>query len=109
MLGLLLIYFIGKYFYQLAVDHNRNAWGYAILGVVVYYAITFLAGTLFAYAYLEFGDGTIASGTELLLTVLTIPVGMLGAYILYRILEKKWQNSKHGNSFNNDILDQDMS
>lgn len=108
MLGLLLVYFIGKQFYQLAFQHDRNAWGFAILGVIVYYGVTFLAGMLFAYAYLEFGNGTIESGTELLLTVLTIPVGILGAYILYKTLEKNWSNSKP-DSLNSDILDHDMS
>ena len=37
MLGLLLIYWIGKKYYELATEHNRSPWGYAILGVFVYY------------------------------------------------------------------------
>ena len=35
MLGLLLIYFIGKYFYDLAAEFEKNKWLYAILGVVM--------------------------------------------------------------------------
>jgi hypothetical protein len=108
MLGLLLVYFIGKYYYQLAFQHNRNAWGYAILGVIVYYGTTFLSGFLFAFAYMEMGNDSIDSGTELLLTVLSIPIGILGAYILYKGLEKSWKNS-NSDSFNSDILDQDLS
>lgn len=108
MLGLLLIYFIGKYYYQLALQHNKNAWGYAILGVIVYYGTTFLSGFLFAFAYMEMGNDSIDSGTELLLTVLSIPIGILGAFILYKVLEKSWKNSI-SDSFNSDILDQDLS
>jgi hypothetical protein len=108
MLGLLLVYFIGKYYYQLAFHHNRNAWGYAILGVIVYYGTTFLSGFLFAFTYLEMGNESIDSGTELLLSILSIPVGILGAYILYKALEKSWKSS-NSDSLNSDILDQDMS
>lgn len=107
MLGLLLVYFIGRYFYQLAFEHNRSTWGYAILGVVVYYATTFLAGMAIGYAYLEFVDETIDQGTDLLLSILTIPFGILGAYVLYKRLERNWSNSKE--SMNHDILDQGMS
>ena len=108
MLGLLLVYFIGKYYYQLAFQYNRNAWGYAILGVIVYYGTTFLSGFLFAFAYMEMGNDSIDSGTELLLTVLSIPIGILGAYIFYKGLEKSWKKS-NSDSFNSDILDQDLS
>ncbi len=44
MLGLFLLYFIGKIFYQLAEAHNKNKWVFAILGVIAYYAGTFLGG-----------------------------------------------------------------
>ena len=37
MLGLLLLYFVGKYFYNLAKEYNKSNWGFAILGIVVYY------------------------------------------------------------------------
>jgi FtsH-binding integral membrane protein len=108
MLGLLLVYFIGKYFYQLAFEHNRSKWGYAILGVVVYYSTTLLAGIVIAYAYFEFVDETIERGIEMLLSILTVPFGILGAYILYKKLEKNWSNSKH-DSMNSDILDQGLN
>ena len=38
MLGLLLLYWVGKYFYKLAEEHDKSKWGFAILGVVSYYA-----------------------------------------------------------------------
>jgi len=51
MLGLLLIYFIGKYFYDLAILHEKSKWGWAVIGVVSYYAEGFI---------LAFGLGMIA-------------------------------------------------
>ena len=38
MLGLVLLYWIGKYYYKLAEVYNKSQWGFAILGIVVYYA-----------------------------------------------------------------------
>jgi hypothetical protein len=34
MLGLILIYFVGKAFYDLAGLHGKSQWGFAILGIV---------------------------------------------------------------------------
>jgi hypothetical protein len=44
MLGLVFIYFIGRYYYKLAENHNRSKWGFAVLGVATYYGGTFAAG-----------------------------------------------------------------
>ncbi|MEP7253650.1 MAG: hypothetical protein ABI683_14760, partial [Ginsengibacter sp.] len=46
MLGLALLYFIGKYYYNLADQHAKNKWGYAILGIAAYYAGVFLFGMI---------------------------------------------------------------
>jgi hypothetical protein len=47
MLGLFLLYFIGKSFYELAHEYDKSRWGFAIAGVVAYYFGTFVAGILF--------------------------------------------------------------
>ena len=44
MLGFLLIYFIWKYYSELAVEHNKSKWGYALLGIATYYIGTFIGG-----------------------------------------------------------------
>ena len=46
MLGLLLIYFIGKQFYVLAESFKQNKWLFAILSVVVYYAAGLIFGVV---------------------------------------------------------------
>lgn len=107
MLGLLLIYYIGNKFYQLAFEYEKSGWGYAIIGVITYYGITFLSGFVFAYVYLEFIDSSMDSGTEFGLTVLSIPIGLLGAFLLYKSLERNWKKTKES-GLNNDILDQGL-
>jgi len=37
MLGILFIYYIGRYFYTLAGRYQKNEWGFAIAGVLSYY------------------------------------------------------------------------
>lgn len=92
MLGLLLIYFIGKYFYQLAEDNNRNKWLYAILGVIVYYVgmivLTVVFGVIMSFTiYPYFFDME-----DILLTLIAIPFGLLSVWIFYSILRKVWRS-----------------
>lgn len=93
MLGLLLIYFIGKQFYNLAGDFNKNKWVFAILGVVSYYSgiiITgFILGFLIALGPLE----GLASLPEIVLGLITIPFGILACWGLYTILKKSWSKA----------------
>ncbi|MDG5492133.1 hypothetical protein [Psychroserpens sp. SPM9] len=92
MLGILLIFFIGKYFYKLAEKFKQNKWLFAILGVVVYYVGTFIAGIL-----LGVFDELLSLGIDwdntLLLTFLAVPFGIGAAYLFYFILNKKWEKT----------------
>ncbi len=92
MLGIILIYFIGKYFYKLAEEFNKNKWVYAILGVIVYYSGTMVGGVL-----LGFADGFFELGIDwedtLLLTAIALPFGIGAAYLFYYLLKKDWKQS----------------
>lgn len=92
MLGLLLIYFIGKYFYKLAEEFNQNKWLYAILGIVMYYAAGFAFGILLGVFDLLLGlnlDYDNMFGINLL----SIPIGLAACYGFYHLLKKKWKKS----------------
>ena len=93
MLGILLIYFIGKRFYDLSVDYDKNKWVYAVLGVVSYYVIGTVFVVLIAFldVYLfEWGfDWESSFGMNLLI----VPAGLLGVYGLYVMLERKWEKT----------------
>lgn len=92
MLGLILIYFIGKSFYNLAGEHNRSEWGFAILGVVTYYAAMFLSQM--AIAFIMVANGSyIEDINEVLLAFLGIPFGLLAWWGVYSLLKKQWSKN----------------
>lgn len=93
MLGLILIYWIGKYFYKLAEEYHKSEWGYAILGVVVYYAGTFVFGFLIGIMAEIVSPGFLDTFNETLFGFLMLPLGVLSCYVLYKYLEKMWKNN----------------
>lgn len=104
MLGLLPLYFIGKYYYELAHSYNRSRWGYAFLGVGV---------TLASQIVLGFIIGVIAVGTdnysllenELLINLSAIAFSILTATVVYRILKSNWEKKPKTDQGREDLLD----
>ena len=95
ILGLLLIYFIGKQFYKLAEEYDKNAWGYAILSIAVYYATTILLSFVVGIMYVVMDKIPDIDGTsEIMLGLILIPFGLLAVYLLHRFLEKKWNKER---------------
>lgn len=92
MLGLLLIYFIGKYFYELAQDFYKHRWLYAILGIVVYYASGAVFGVILGVFDLLL-ELNINWDETFGINLLSIPIGLLGCYGFYIVLKKRWQNN----------------
>ncbi len=86
MLGLFLLYFLGKYFYDLAGKHKKKQWLFAIIGVVSYYAGTFIGGlilgTLIELKQWEVDD--VAAG------FLALPFGLAVTYGLYQYFKNSW-------------------
>ncbi len=94
MLGLLLLYWIGKYFYKLAEAYDKSAWTYAILGIVAYYGGTLVFGIIFGIIAEIISPGFIDSFNENLLGLLMLPFGLLSCYLLYKYLEKTWKKNR---------------
>lgn len=92
MLGIVFLYFIGKYFYKLAEQFDKNKWLFAILGVVIYYVGTFVGG-----AILGIMDGLLDIGFDwdnnLALGLVALPFGIGAAYLFYFLLKKQWEKS----------------
>ncbi|EDP94895.1 hypothetical protein U8527_15175 [Kordia algicida OT-1] len=90
MLGLVLIYFVGKQFYDMAKKYDQSAWLYAILGVVSYYggiiAGGVILGVIIGLFFPEFLDTT----SETVLGLMTIPIGILACWGFYQLLKRKW-------------------
>lgn len=94
MLGILLIYWIGKYYYKLAEEFQKSKWGYAILGIAIYYFATFFFGII-AVIIAEFMDpGFIDRVNETLLGILMIPFAALSTFLLYKYLAKTWKKNR---------------
>ena len=94
MLGLLLIYWIGKFFYQLAEKNNQNKWLFAILGIAVFYITQFIFALILVFLN-EFGITNVDLDSYAL-NLIGIPLGFLGCYIFYILLEKSWKKDVVG-------------
>ncbi len=92
MLGIVLIYFLGKAFYDLAGQHGRNKWGYAVAGVVSYYFGTFVIGIVL-YLGLDLFGVNVDEMNDLVLNFLAIPFGLLACWLYYKFLEKKFETT----------------
>jgi len=90
MLGFILIFFIGKYFYELAQNYYKHRWLYAILGVVVYYAAGAIFGLIIGLADVLIGLNINWENT-LGLNLLGIPIGIAADYAFYVLLKRKWE------------------
>ena len=91
MLGILLLYWIGKYFYKLAEEYNKSKWGFAILGVVVYYGGTLVFGFLMGIIGEVISPGFFDDFNETVLGLIILPFGILSCYLLYKYLDKTWK------------------
>ena len=106
MLSILFLYFIGKFFFDLAKNNGKNKWLFAVLGIVSYYAGTAIAGVIFgllaAFEVTEF----FVNSSDIALAVMVLPIGLLTSWIFYKILESNW--SKQPKENKNESLDSDM-
>jgi len=106
MLGLILLYFIGKAFYDLAKKNGQNGWGYAIGGIASYYGGIFLASTLFFTLYDLFIVGEIDRNNALAVSLLSVLFGVLICWLVYRQTKKHFEGKKAQS--NADILDDEF-
>lgn len=106
MIGLILLYFVGKAFYDLAGRHNKSQWGFAILGVVSYYAGLFLGGFLLAIVA-ELGYWSIEELSDTAIGFMALPLGVLTCWGTYMLLKNTW--TKAAQKVNSeDVLDGDL-
>lgn len=90
MLGILLIYFIGKRFYDLAEEFNQNKWLYAILSIIVYYVAIVIFGLVLGILALIF-EWNLDWDNNFGINLLGIHIGLLADWGLYLILENRWK------------------
>lgn len=107
MIGLILLFFVGKAFYVLAENHGKAKLPFAVLGVASYYAGLFLGGMIIAICYEVLMDGSIDDINDMLLGLLGLPFGVLTCWGLYTILKRSWSR-KETFSAPEEILDANL-
>lgn len=105
LLGLVLIYFVGKAFYDLAGRHDKSQWGYAILGVASYYAGILTAGFLMGIVS-ELGIVSFYDYSEAVLGIMAFPFGVASCWGTYALLKNQWSKTKKVDT--EEILDGDL-
>ena len=105
MVGLILLYFVGKAFYDLAGIHQKSQWLFAILGVASYYGGLFVGGILLAIGYEVFSDSSIEDVNSTLLGFLALPIGVLACWGFYRLLKNRWEQKEIFSESPEDVLD----
>ncbi len=104
MLGLLFLYFIWKYYAELAFEYHKHRWGYGLLGIAVYYIGTFLGGILLVAFALMIDSDFVDKTSDTVLGVMALPIGLLSVWGFYKFLKKKWSRA----GINPDSLDGDL-
>lgn len=87
----------GRSYYKLALFHDRNALGYAILGIVIFLALQFLFGIFILILLLMANAPDVVS--SFVVSLFAIGFGMLGTYGIQKILEKKWKRKPRKDEF----------
>ena len=106
MIGIFLIYFIWKVFSELAVQFNKSKWGYGLLGIVIYYAGTFVGGIIIGLIDVFAGTNYADESNTIILNLIALPFGLLAVWGFYKLLENKWGAQKFGEE---DSLDQELN
>lgn len=105
MLEIIAIVFIGRWFLELAKKFNKpQKWLYPIIGVVCYVAGAFATGLIWALTVGSTMSYNSFDSSRLLLTLISIPVGVGCAAVVYFLLKKSWADNKGSSS--EDLLDE---
>jgi hypothetical protein len=93
MLGLLLLYWIGKWHYTLAEKHNKSKWLFGVLGaltyIIFYLGSSFLIGIIAALS----GADWIFELPDIALGFIGLPFGLIATWALRAILKRQWENT----------------
>lgn len=98
MLGLICIYYIGKYFYRLAATFHKKKWLYAIFGILSYYVGTLIFVFLLAISVEVSGNYDIYESAPFVLDLAAIPFSLATCILFYMLLRHLWQQSDETNT-----------
>ena len=106
MLGILVIYWVGKQYYELAFRYNKSKWFWTILAIIIYFSSQFLFGLILAFLFpAMFVD--LDTGKSFFINVMGVLFGLLAWYIVLKILESAWEKQSYSIIANGEtIIDQ---
>lgn len=91
MLEILLVIYIGRWFYRLAEKHNKNKWLVGILGALSFYAFILISGFLMGVVFALMENEAFFELPDIVIGLLCIPFAIFGTWGLYRILKNSWE------------------
>ncbi len=94
MLGIILLIVIARHFYRLAEKYEKNKWLFGFIGIVSYYAGTFIVGILLGLAN-EIFSLNINFENKYGLGIIAMPFGIGLAYVLHSILKHNLKEQYH--------------
>lgn len=112
MLGIVLLFFIGRAFHRLAGAHGHSPWGYAVLSIVLFYAIQILLAFIpvFIWGLIDPAGAdeflVTLEERELLYSLLAAVLAGAGIVGLYYGLKRRWENNGAAVVEDPDLLDQ---
>jgi len=90
MLGLLCLYYIGKYYYKLAAQYDKKKWLYAILGILSFYAGALIVGVLLGI-YIEItGKYELYDVDDWVFELAMFPFCLATCILFYMLLRHLW-------------------
>jgi hypothetical protein len=107
MLGLVLIYWVGRKFYDLADYHKRSQWGYTFVGLGIYFGTQLIFGMVLELLNPGLIDG-LDKSSGLGLDLLGMAIGGLVWYLALQYFTKKWEQQYDSEAYNLDAEIEDI-
>ncbi|MGL4632595.1 MAG: hypothetical protein ACRCVT_15435 [Leadbetterella sp.] len=89
MLGILLLYHLGRAFSNLAKEYDKKPWVWVVISLLVYFGSQLLTGVMIGVFAPEYFP-TPRSSDNIVFNLIGILIGLLFYYILYKICSYKW-------------------
>lgn len=108
LISLILTVAIGRFFFSLAHDHYRHAWGFAILGGGVFLGSQLIFGFILGIILALTGnlDVLTTTGGTVMISLIGLGVSLAVCGILYALLKRSWTKNPKNQKENNDLIDQ---
>lgn len=106
ILFLLVLYFIWKYYTELAIKYKKNKWGYFLVGVASYFGGSLILGLILGVIVGLTDSNFLEETDEKLLGIISFPINLGSVWSVYQILKKRWEKGRLNSD--NDSLDSDL-